>query len=253
MKIKKEWINESKINSKDYISLYKESIQDGEEFWNRQGNRIDWYEKYTKIKNTKYSNKDVSIKWYEDGRLNVSYNCVDRHAKENPNKIAIIWEGDEPGDTKKITYKELLLNVSKAANVLKKIGIKKGDRVTIYLTMIPELAYIMLACARIGAIHSIIFGGFSAESIAGRIQDCGSNYIITADEGVRGGKKIPLKNEKFNLEIFIGGGSSQSNYKYYNKDEQRIFAISNYKRKFNKSGEELPYRGGLMLTYKLSK
>ncbi len=193
MKIKKEWVNESKINSEDYISLYKESIEDSEEFWSKQGNRIDWYEKYTKIKNTKYSNKDVSIKWYEDGKLNVSYNCVDRHAKENPNKIAIIWEGDEPGDTKKITYKELLLNVSKAANVLKKIGIKKGDRVTIYLTMIPELAYIMLACARIGAIHSIIFGGFSAESIAGRIQDCGSNYIITADEGVRGGKKIPLK------------------------------------------------------------
>ena len=193
MKIKKEWVNESKINSEDYISLYKESIEDSEEFWSKQGNRIDWYEKYTKIKNTKYSNKDVSIKWYEDGKLNVSYNCVDRHAKESPNKIAIIWEGDEPGDTKKITYKELLLNVSKAANVLKKIGIKKGDRVTIYLTMIPELAYIMLACARIGAIHSIIFGGFSAESIAGRIQDCGSNYIITADEGVRGGKKIPLK------------------------------------------------------------
>ncbi len=193
MKIKKEWVNESKINSEDYISLYKESIEDGEQFWSKQGNRIDWYEKYTKIKNTKYSNKDVSIKWYEDGKLNVSYNCVDRHAKENPNKIAIIWEGDEPGDSKIITYKELLLNVSKAANVLKKIGIKKGDRVTIYLTMIPELAYIMLACARIGAIHSIIFGGFSAESIAGRIQDCGSNYIITADEGVRGGKKIPLK------------------------------------------------------------
>ena len=193
MRIKKEWVNESKINSENYISLYKESIEDGEEFWSKQGNRIDWYEKYTKIKNTKYSNKDVSIKWYEDGRLNVSYNCVDRHAKEHPNKIAIIWEGDEPGDNKNITYKELLLNVSKAANVLKKIGIKKGDRVTIYLTMIPELAYIMLACARIGAIHSIIFGGFSAESIAGRIQDCGSNYIITADEGVRGGKKIPLK------------------------------------------------------------
>ena len=193
MKIKEGWIKESKVNSERYISLYQESIENGDEFWNKHGSRIDWYQKYTKIRNTKYSNKDVSIKWYEDGKLNVAYNCIDRHAKENPDRVAIIWEGDEPGDTKKITYKELLLNVSKAANVLKKIGIKKGDRVTIYLTMIPELAYIMLACARIGAVHSIIFGGFSAESIAGRIQDCGSEYIITADEGVRGGKKIPLK------------------------------------------------------------
>ncbi len=193
MKIKEEWIKESKVNSERYISLYQESIENGDEFWNTHGSRIDWYEKYTKIRNTKYSNKDVSIKWYEDGKLNVSYNCIDRHAKENPNRVAIIWEGDDPNDIKKITYKELLLNVSKAANVLKRIGIKKGDRVTIYLTMIPELAYTMLACARIGAIHSIIFGGFSAESIAGRIQDCGSKFIITADEGVRGGKKIPLK------------------------------------------------------------
>ena len=193
MKIKGEWIKESKITSEGYISLYKDSIDNGDEFWNKQGSRINWYEKYTSIRNTKYSSKDVSIKWYEDGKLNVSYNCIDRHAKENPNRVAIIWEGDDPKDFKKITYKELLLNVSKAANVLKKIGIKKGDRVTIYLTMIPELAYTMLACARIGAIHSIIFGGFSAESIAGRIQDCGSKFIITADEGVRGGKKIPLK------------------------------------------------------------
>ena len=193
MKIKQEWISESKINSERYTSLYKESIEDNDKFWNEQGNRIDWYEKYTKIKNTKYSNKDVNIKWYEDGKLNVSYNCIDRHARQNPDRVAIIWEGDEPGDTKKITYKELLLNVSKASNILKKIGIKKGDIVTIYLTMIPELAYIMLACARIGAIHSIIFGGFSAESIAGRIKDCGSKYIITANEGIRGGKKIPLK------------------------------------------------------------
>ena len=193
MKIKKEWIEESKINSEEYISLYKESLENGDDFWDRQGSRIDWYEKYTKIRDTKYSNKDVSIKWYEDGKLNVSYNCIDRHAKDNPNRVAIIWEGDDPEDIKKITYKELLLNVCKAANVLKKIGVKKGDRVTIYLTMIPELAYTMLACARIGAIHSIIFGGFSADSIAGRIQDCGSKFIITADEGIRGGKKIPLK------------------------------------------------------------
>ena len=192
--IKDKWKEEGKINSDEYLALYKESIENNDSFWNKHGSRIDWHRKYTKIKNIKYSNKDVSIKWYEDGQLNVSYNCIDRHAKENPNRIAIIWEGDDPNDTKKITYKDLLLNVSKTANILKKIGVKKGDRVTIYLTMIPELAYTMLACARIGAIHSIIFGGFSAESISGRIQDCGSEYVITADEGLRGGKKIPLKS-----------------------------------------------------------
>ena len=193
MKIKEKWIEEAKVNSENYNLLYKESIENSEDFWNKQGERIDWFKKYTRIKNVKYSKKDVNIKWYEDGKLNVSYNCIDRHASKTPDKIAIIWEGDNPDDVKKITYKELLLNVSKAANVLKKIGVKKGDRVTIYLTMIPELAFIMLACARIGAVHSIIFGGFSAESIAGRIRDCKSEYIITADEGVRGGKTIPLK------------------------------------------------------------
>ena len=170
MKIKEKWIEEAKINSENYNLLYKESIENGDHFWNKQGDRIDWFKKYTKIKNVKYSKNDVNIKWYEDGKLNVSYNCIDRHANETPDKIAIIWEGDNPDDVKKISYKELLTNVSKAANVLKKIGVKKGDRVTIYLTMIPELAFIMLACARIDAVHSIIFGGFSAESIAGRIR-----------------------------------------------------------------------------------
>ena len=193
MRIQEKWIAEAKINNEDYKSLYKESIENGVDFWNKQGDRISWYKRYTKIKNVKYSSNDVSIKWYEDGQLNVSYNCIDRHAKENPDKIAIIWEGDNPDEVKKITYRELLINVSKAANVLKQIGVKKGDRVTIYLTMVPELAYIMLACARIGAVHSIIFGGFSAESIAGRIKDCDSEYVVTADEGVRGGKTIPLK------------------------------------------------------------
>ena len=193
MEIKKEWLEYAKVNEEKYSSMYSHSLQNNDEFWAEQAQRVDWIDKFTKIKNVKYSKDDVSIKWFEDGSLNVSYNCIDRHAKSNPNKIAIIWEGDDPNETKKITYKELLLNVSKAANVLKKIGVKKGDRVTIYLTMIPELAYIMLACARIGAVHSIIFGGFSAESIAGRIKDCQSEYIITADEGVRGGKTIPLK------------------------------------------------------------
>ena len=173
--------------------LYDKSINKNEEFWREHGKRIDWIKPFSKIKDVKYSSKDVVIKWYYDGSLNVSYNCIDRHALNTPDKVAIIWEGDDPKTSKKITYKELLENVCKAANVLKKIGVKKGDRVTIYLTMIPELAYMMLACSRIGAIHSIIFGGFSADSIAGRIQDCKSEYVITADEGIRGGKIIPLK------------------------------------------------------------
>ena len=194
MKIKDEWISNAKINNDEYSSMYKQSIEDGDSFWKKHAGRIDWSKKFTKIKDVKYSSDEVIIKWFEDGELNVSYNCIDRHAKINPNKVAIIWEGDDPNNTKKITYEELKKNVCKTANVLKKIGIKKGDRVTIYLTMIPELAYVMLACARIGAIHSIIFGGFSAESIAGRVQDCESEFVITADEGIRGGKTIPLKD-----------------------------------------------------------
>ena len=187
------WIKNAKVNKKKYEELYNESINDNENFWKKFGKRIDWIKPYSKIKDIKYSNKDVSIRWFYDGTLNACYNCVDRYAIKHPNKTAIIWESDEPGVSKEISYKELLENVSKTANALKKIGIKKGDRVTIYLTMIPELAYVMLACARIGAVHSIIFGGFSAESIAGRIQDCKSDYIVTADEGIRGGKSIPLK------------------------------------------------------------
>ncbi len=193
MEIKKEWLEHAKINEDKYSSMYDNSLQNNDKFWADQAQRVDWIKKFTKTKDIKYSKDDVSIKWFEDGNLNVSYNCIDRHAENNPDKVAIIWEGDDPNETKKITYGDLLINVSKAANVLKNIGVKKGDRVTIYLTMIPELAYIMLACARIGAVHSIIFGGFSAESIAGRIKDCKSEYVVTADEGVRGGKTIPLK------------------------------------------------------------
>ena len=193
MEIKKDWLEHAKVNEEKYSSMYDNSLQNNDEFWADQAQRVDWIKKFTKIKDIKYSKDDVSIKWFEDGNLNVSYNCIDRHAENTPDKIAIIWEGDDPNETKKITYRDLLINVSKAANVLKKIGVKKGDRVTIYLTMIPELAYIMLACARIGAVHSIIFGGFSAESIAGRIKDCKSEYVVTADEGIRGGKTIPLK------------------------------------------------------------
>ena len=193
MEIKDHWKKNALVDEKEYLSMYKDSVENNENFWNQQGGRINWKKKYSKTKNIKYSSKDVSIKWYYDGTLNVSENCIDRHAKKTPNKIAIIWEGDDPSNSQKITYKELLQQVNKTANALKEIGVQKGDRVTIYLTMIPELAYVMLACARIGAIHSIIFGGFSADSIAGRILDCKSDFVVTADEGLRGGKSIPLK------------------------------------------------------------
>jgi len=192
-KLKKEWIKQATVDKKTYEKKYKQSIKDNDGFWKKEGKRITWIKPYTKIKNVKYSKSEVNIKWYYDGTLNASTNCIDRHLKNKKDKTAIIWVGDDPKVSKKISYKELHKQVSRAANGLKGLGIKKGDRVTIYLTMIPELAYVMLACVRIGAIHSIIFGGFSAESISGRINDCESDYVITADEGLRGGKIIPLK------------------------------------------------------------
>ena len=192
--IKKTWSANAMVDKVKYEEMYKDSISNNENFWSEHGKRIDWFKPYSKIKDTVYSKNKVNIRWYFDGETNAAYNCIDRHAKSDPDKTAIIWEGDNPNHVKKISYKDLLINVCKTANVLKKIGVKKGDRVTIYLTMIPELAYVMLACARIGAVHSIIFGGFSSESIAGRIMDCNSEYLITADEGIRGGKKIPLKS-----------------------------------------------------------
>mgnify|MGYP003952203039 CR=1 FL=1 len=192
-KVPENWEKQAYANKTQYAKKYKLSIKDNENFWKKEGKRITWIKPYTKIKDVKYSKEEVNIKWYYDGTLNASVNCIDRHLEKKGNKTAIIWVGDDPSDSKKITYKELHKNVCKAANGLKSIGIQKGDRVTIYLTMIPELAYVMLACARIGAIHSIIFGGFSPDSIATRINDCESDYVITADEGVRGGKIIPLK------------------------------------------------------------
>jgi len=192
-KVTKKWSKSAYVDKNAYEKKYKLSIKDNEGFWKKEGKRINWIKPYTKIKDVKYSKAEVKIKWFYDGTLNASANCIDRHLADKKNKTAIIWVGDDPKDSKQITYKELHKNVCKAANALKELGIKKGDRVTIYLTMIPELAYVMLACARIGAIHSIIFGGFSPDSIAGRINDCQSDYIITADEGIRGGKIIPLK------------------------------------------------------------
>ena len=193
IKTSKVWSKQAYVNKKAYEKKYNLSINDNENFWRKEGKRITWIKPYTKVKDVNYSKTDVRIKWYYDGTLNASVNCIDRHLKNKKNRTAIIWVGDNPENSKTISYQELHRNVCKAANGLKSIGIKKGDRVTIYLTMIPELAYVMLACARIGAIHSIIFGGFSPDSIAGRINDCESDYIITADEGLRGGKTIPLK------------------------------------------------------------
>ena len=194
IKTKKEWISKAYVGKSRYEKKYNSSIKDNEGFWKKEGKRITWIKPYTKIKDVKYGKDDVRIRWYYDGTLNASANCIDRHLKKNKDKTAIIWVGDDPKVQKKISYKELHKEVSKAANALKELGVQKGDRVTIYLTMIPELAYTMLACARIGAIHSIIFGGFSPDSISGRINDCKSDYVITADQGLRGGKIIALKS-----------------------------------------------------------
>ncbi|MGH6938456.1 acetate--CoA ligase [Hypericibacter sp.] len=181
------WIDEAK-----YESLYHLSMMDPEGFWGEQGKLVDWIKPFTKVKDVDYTG-EVRIRWYYDGSLNVSANCLDRHLPQRADQTAILWEGDDPKEQKHVTYGEMHEGVCRLANVLKSHGIKKGDRVTIYMPMIPEAAYAMLACARIGAIHSVVFGGFSPESLVGRIQDCDSNCIVTADEGLRGGRKIPLK------------------------------------------------------------
>ena len=192
-KVPKQWAAKAYVNKNSYAKKYNHSIKKNDDFWKKEGKRITWIKPYKKIKDVKYSKTDVKIKWFYDGKLNASANCIDRHLKKYGKKTAIIWVGDDPKNSQEISYRDLHKNVCKAANVLKSIGVKKGDKVTIYLTMIPQLAYVMLACARIGAVHSIIFGGFSADSIATRINNCDSEFLITADEGLRGGKTIPLK------------------------------------------------------------
>ena len=188
-----EWSERAHINADKYRMMYQESIQDPERFWGEVAKRIDWFQPWTRVKNTSF-HKPVQIRWYEGGKLNVSVNCIDRHLPKRAKQTAIIWEADDPNTPSRyITYQELSDEVNRLGNTLRNLGVKKGDRVTIYMPMIPEAAFAMLACARIGAIHSVIFGGFSPESIADRIQDCDSHFVITADEGVRGGKYIPLK------------------------------------------------------------
>ncbi|MEP6940828.1 MAG: acetate--CoA ligase [Rudaea sp.] len=183
----------TRITAPDYEKLYAESVNDNEGFWRRIGQRLDWITPYTKVKDVSFDAKDLHIRWFHDGQLNLSANCLDRHLKTRGDKTAILWEGDDPAESRAISYRELHEQVCRAANLLKNLGVKKGDRITIYLPMIPEAAVAMLACARIGAIHSIVFGGFSPDSLAGRIVDCTSKLVITADEGLRGGKKVPLK------------------------------------------------------------
>jgi acetyl-CoA synthetase len=181
------WIDEAK-----YFRMYEESLKDPDRFWGEEGKRLHWIKPYTKVKNASFTG-NVSIKWFEDGTLNAAYNCVDRHLAMRADQTAILWEGDSPSEHRHVSYAELHDSVCRLANVLKARGVKKGDRVTIYLPMIPESAVAMLACARIGAVHSVVFGGFSPESLVGRIQDCQSTFVITADEGLRGGRKVPLK------------------------------------------------------------
>ena len=192
-RVQPAWKKNALIDNDTYLKWYSDSVKNPDKFWGKHGKRIDWFKPFTKVKNTSFDGK-VSIKWFEDGQTNVSYNCIDRHLKKRGDQTAIIWEGDNPYDDRKVTYNELHAHVCRFANVLKKHGVKKGDRVTIYMPMIPEAAYAMLACTRIGAIHSVVFGGFSPDALAGRIDDCKSTIVITADEGLRGGKSIPLKD-----------------------------------------------------------
>ena len=186
-------VERAHVDNAGYEELYAQSIADPDAFWAEHGKRIDWMTPYSQVSDVSYNKSDLSIRWYHDGTLNAAANCLDRHLETRGDQTAIIWEGDDPADSKHISYAELHEEVSKFSNVLKAQGVKKGDRVTIYMPMIPEAAVAMLACARVGAVHSVVFGGFSPDALAGRIQDCESTVVITSDEGVRGGRPIPLK------------------------------------------------------------
>ncbi len=203
--VPEEWAKRAYVDDVKYKAMHAAALGDPEAFWGLAGQRLDWLKPYTKVKDTSFNEADFRIRWYEDGILNVAANCIDRHLETRGDQTAIIWEGDDPSHSSTVTYRELHAEVCRFANVLKKHNVKKGDRVTIYMPMIPEAAYAMLACARIGAIHSVVFGGFSPESLANRIRDCDSKVIVTADEGVRGGKIVPLKrNVDEALEHAIG-------------------------------------------------
>ena len=192
-KVSDDFASKANLTPEKYQEMYFASVSNPEAFWKEHGARVNWFTPYSLVKDVSWDQSDLNVRWFSDGELNVCYNCIDRHLEQRGDKTALIWEGDEPADDAKITYKELHREVCRFANVLKDMGVSKGDRVTIYMPMILEAAYAMLACARIGAIHSVVFGGFSPEALAGRITDCDSKFVITADEGVRGGKIIPLK------------------------------------------------------------
>jgi acetyl-CoA synthetase len=188
-----EWAERAYVDAAGHAEKYRRSLAEPEAFWREESGRLDWIRPWTQLSQWSYDQADFGIEWFADGTLNVAANCLDRHLAEHGDVTAIIWEGDDPAQQRKLTYRELHEDVCRFANVLKRLGAKRGDRVTIYMPMIPEAAVAMLACARIGAIHSVVFGGFSPEALAGRIQDCGSNLVITADAGMRGGKVVPLK------------------------------------------------------------
>jgi len=196
-----------RLSEEQYFAMYEESVNNPEKFWGECKNEIDWIKEPTIIKNTSFDPSDVSIKWFEDGQLNASYNCIDRHLADNAKKTAILWEGDEPSDSQEITFQELHYEVCKLANGLKKLGVQKGDRVAVYMPMVPQAAYAMLACARIGAVHSVIFGGFSPNAIADRINNSDAKVVITCDEGRRAGRSVPLKA---NVDEALANGACPS-------------------------------------------
>ena len=205
--VKDEWKSRAKIDDATYRAWYERSVSDPDGFWGEHGKRLEWIKPYSSVKNASFAPGNVSIKWFEDGTLNVSANCIDRHLGKRADQTAILWEGDDPNESRIVTYRELHEEVSRMANVLKGRGVKRGDRVTLYMPMIPEAAFAMLACARLGAVHSVVFGGFSPDALAGRLVDAASSVLITADEGLRGGRKVPLKsNADKAVEIARNGG-----------------------------------------------
>ncbi|HEX4078854.1 MAG TPA: acetate--CoA ligase [Rhizomicrobium sp.] len=191
--VPEEWARRAHVDPAQYREMYERSLRSPEGFWREQAHRLDWIKRFTRVRDVSFDPENLHIRWFDDGTLNVSANCIDRHLQDRARQTAILWEGDDPRDSRAITWHELHEQVCRFANVLKAHGVKRGDRVTLYLPMIPEAAFAMLACARIGAVHSVVFAGFSPDSLAGRILDCGSTIVVTADEGLRGGKKIPLK------------------------------------------------------------
>ena len=191
--VPRQWAANARVDAARYAAMYSQSMDDPARFWGEQGKRLEWTKPYTVVKDVSFASRNLHIRWYGDGKLNACHNCVDRHLRDRGDQAAIIWEGDDPSEQRTITYRELHAHVARFASALKSLGVKRGDRVTIYLPMIPEAAVAMLACARIGAVHSVVFGGFSADALASRILDCSSDLLITADEGVRGGRTVPLK------------------------------------------------------------